>query len=40
VLVNTLIVLSFAQGMSGEFDESFSNARQAMTLAKNSVLRR
>jgi tetratricopeptide (TPR) repeat protein len=34
VLVNTLIVLSFAQGMSGEFDESFSNARQAMTLAE------
>ena len=34
VLVQTLMSLAFAQGMSGEFDDSSRNARQAVTHAE------
>jgi DNA-binding CsgD family transcriptional regulator len=34
LLAQTLLSLAFAQGMSGEFDESLRNARQAVTLAE------
>lgn len=34
ILVQTLMSMAFAQGMSGEFDESLRNARQAVTHAE------
>ena len=39
--VQTLMSLAFAQGMSGEFDESLRNAREAVTHAEaDSAIRR
>ena len=37
-LVQTLMSLAFAQGMSGEFDDSLRNARQAVTHAEQLAL--
>ena len=37
VLVQTLMSLAFAQGMSGEFDDSLRNARQAVKHAEHSL---